>query len=987
MHWAVAVAVFIALLAGCSQRSSQGPLSPQQGLHSIKLAEDFRVELFAAEPDVVDPVEVAFDESGRAFVAEMLDLPDDPPPGKPARGRIRLLEDTNGDGKADRSVIFAENTLHTSGLMPWQGGIIVPASPEILYLKDTNGDGKADLREVWFTGFYHGNPEAQITNPRLGVDNWIYFSNTGNAGLVKSPKHPGHPPVEVRGFDFRYHPLKGSFEPVSGNAQYGSTFDDWGNRFISQNTIHLRHVVLPRQYLARGPMLEVPAVVHDVYGDHDRRMYPLTEPQQWRVIRTRLRQQRYDELNTGRVEHLAGHITGATGSTVYHGDAWPEEYRGNIFTGDVSANLVRRDIVTPDGVTFKAVPAPRTQKDHVEFLASTDQWFRPTGFANAPDGNLYLTDMQREVIETPLSIPDELRKRINFYSGDTLGRIYRIASNQARHRRGLKTDLGSTSSTELVRLLEHANGWHRETAHRLLLGRQDKSVMPQLKQMAVTSASGPARLRALYLVEALGGLDQAMVVAALGDKQPQIREHAIRLAEAFPAAEKQVLALAADADPRVQFQLACSLGNFRSPAARLALVEIASRNAGDRWVRVAALSSAADDPGGFFQALVAKGHAAVPREMAELTGSLIGTRKQPAEIQRFLAQIDKTKEPQAGLQGLARGLQLVGVRGLKLPGIERTLGRYLNDGVEAAWDVARHFEVRDLLDRAAADALSSTVSEKQRVRAVTAMRGATFARARPVIEKVLASNPSAEVQTAAVLSLSSFEDPSAAKVLLAHWKAYSPEARVRAIGALLAQRNRIPLLLDALEAGVVPANAIEIGARNRLLELSDVALADRARKALGASPGDRGKVVAAYRDAVNLKGNVEHGRQIFEDACAKCHLSRRQGGRVGPDLAGINMKTKEELLSAILDPSASIEPRFVNYLVTTKDGRMHDGILANETPGALTLRGGSEEDVTILRQNIAEIRSSSISLMPEDIEKSLSKQDVADIIAYLRGGL
>ncbi|MFN7926264.1 MAG: PVC-type heme-binding CxxCH protein [Bryobacteraceae bacterium] len=394
---AIAAAVWLASCSG-GKTTGGGSLSPADGMKSLKFSEDFHAELFASEPEVVDPVDMVFDERGRAYVAEMLDLPDDPPPGKPARGRIRLIEDTDGDGKADKATIFAENTMHASGMIPWNGGLIVPASPDILYFKDTNGDGKADIREVWFTGFFHGNPEAQITNPRLGVDNWIYFSNTGNEGLVKSPKYPKQPPVQMRGFDFRFHPVKGLFEPVSGNAQYGSTFDDWGNRFISQNTTHLRTVVLPRKYLARAPMLEVPSVVHDVYGDHDRKMYPLTEPQEWRIIRTRLRQQRYDELKTGRVEHLAGYFTGATGSTVYSGDAWPEEYRGNIFTGDVSANLVRRDIVTPDGVTFKAVPAPKTDRDHVEFLASTDQWFRPTNFANAPDGNLYVMDMQRETI-------------------------------------------------------------------------------------------------------------------------------------------------------------------------------------------------------------------------------------------------------------------------------------------------------------------------------------------------------------------------------------------------------------------------------------------------------------------------------------------------------------------------------------------------------------------------------------------------------------
>ena len=169
--------------------------------------------------------------------------------------------------------------------------------------------------------------------------------------------------------------------------------------------------------------------------------------------------------------------------------------------------------------------------------------------------------------------------------------------------------------------------------------------------------------------------------------------------------------------------------------------------------------------------------------------------------------------------------------------------------------------------------------------------------------------------------------------------------------------------------------------------LNDAALAARAKKILQSSTGDRAQVIAAFQPSLTLKGDPAHGKKIFEDTCAKCHLPGKQGTRVGPDLSGINMKTKDELLTAILDPSASIEPRFVNYVVTAKDGTMYDGVLANETPGAMTLRGGPDGDVTILRSKIAEVRASAMSLMPDGLEEKMSKQDLADLLAYLRGGL
>src|SRR6266481_2605364 len=263
----LAMLALFALLAGCKKESGPGPLSPQDSLKSFHLSEDFHVELFAAEPQVIDPVEMAFDENGRIYVAEMTDYPEDPPPGKPARSRIRMLEDTDGDGKIDRSVVFADHVLEVSGLMPWKGGLIVTSAPDILFMKDTDADGKADIRQVLYTGFGKFNPEGRITNLRLGVDNWIYAANAGHDGLIKSPDHPEQPPIQVRGGDLRFHPIRGVAEPASGPTQFGMTFDHWGNRFSTQNTVHLRHAVLPMQYLARAPLLDAGAVETDI-SDH-----------------------------------------------------------------------------------------------------------------------------------------------------------------------------------------------------------------------------------------------------------------------------------------------------------------------------------------------------------------------------------------------------------------------------------------------------------------------------------------------------------------------------------------------------------------------------------------------------------------------------------------------------------------------------------------------------------------------------------------------
>src|SRR5262247_3688007 len=184
------------LLTSCNRtrkQAEQRAYTPQESLAAIKVSEDFKVELFLTEPQVQSPVEMAFDENGRIYVAEMLDYPDDPPPGKPARSRIKLLEDNDGDGKYERAVVFADQVLEVSGLMPWKGGLIVTSAPDILFMKDTNGDGVADTREVLYTGFPKVNPEGRITNLRYGIDNWIYAANNGADGKITSPAHPERP--------------------------------------------------------------------------------------------------------------------------------------------------------------------------------------------------------------------------------------------------------------------------------------------------------------------------------------------------------------------------------------------------------------------------------------------------------------------------------------------------------------------------------------------------------------------------------------------------------------------------------------------------------------------------------------------------------------------------------------------------------------------------------------------------------------------------
>src|SRR3546814_851221 len=203
----------------------------------------------------------------------MEDYPFKPEPGK-AKGRIRLLEDSNGDGKMDKAILFADSLSEATSVLPWKDGLLVTAAPYILFLKDTTGDGRADAREVLFSGFFENNSEAQITNLRFGVDNWIYASNNGQPGEIRFARKPDAPPVSLSGSDFRFRLGRGVFEAETGSAQFGQTFDDWGHRFMTQNTIHLQQAVIPGRYLHRHLYLRYDRAVVDISDHvfHDRKL-------------------------------------------------------------------------------------------------------------------------------------------------------------------------------------------------------------------------------------------------------------------------------------------------------------------------------------------------------------------------------------------------------------------------------------------------------------------------------------------------------------------------------------------------------------------------------------------------------------------------------------------------------------------------------------------------------------------------------------------
>jgi putative membrane-bound dehydrogenase-like protein len=564
-------------------------LTPEEEMKHFELDSAFSIELFASEPYVLSPVDMTWDDEGNVYVVEMGDYPWKPEPGK-GKGRIRLLKDANGDGKIDSSIVFADKIADATSMLPWNGGLIVTAAPDILFLKDTTGDFRADTREVLFTGFFANNSEAQITSLRFGVDNWIYANNNAQDGEVTYLKNPSAPKLSMAGSDFRFRLDKGLFENESGWGQFGATLDDWGHRFYTQNTFHIQQSPIHWRYLHRHEFM--PRRSSDInISDHDLLMYQRTPPPYWRAERTKRRQQEFDKQKLNRNEYAEKHFTGSSGGTIYLSDVFPEEYYSSVFTGDVSGNLVHRDVLAP-GKQNPAFVAKRGEKEKErEFLASTDPWTRPANFIVGPDGNLYMIDMYRQHIEAPSSVPDDLREEMDYSRGETYGRIYRISPKGRPAAKAIAPGLRNRSSADLVSLIADGNQWVRERAHMILVQRQDKSIIRQLKNMFLTNPDARARLRSLYVLEALEALDASLVLKALKDVEPGVREHAVALSERYPQLQPQLIEMLNDTSPQVVLQTTLSLGNSKSSRVITALAKVIERHGAEPVFRTAVLSS------------------------------------------------------------------------------------------------------------------------------------------------------------------------------------------------------------------------------------------------------------------------------------------------------------------------------------------------------------------------------------------------------------
>lgn len=603
------------------------PKSPAEALASFRVLPGFLVELVAAEPVVIDPISFEWGADGRLWVVEMRDYPlGIDGQGKPG-GVVKVLEDADGDGRCEKATTFLEGVSFPSSVMPWRKGALIAAAPDLFYAEDTDGDGRADVRKVLFTGFTPGNQQHRFNGFEWGLDGWVYAANGDSGGKVKSLATGKT--ISISGRDIRFRPDTGEIETVSAQTQFGRRRDDWGNWFGNNNPTWLWHVTLPEHYLRRNPQLAVKRVLHVLANYEDStRVFPASAAM--------VRPNQPWSLN---------HVTSGCSPCPYRDDLFGPEFATTVFASEPVHNVIHCEVLVRAGAGFTSHRA--TGEEQSEFLASTDNWFRPITTKAGPDGALYVADMYRFVLEHPEWISPEMQARLDLRAGADKGRIYRVVP-EGKPRRPIP-NLAVKNTRDLVAAMDSANGWQRDTVQRLLFERADLSASESLSQLLSLTHAPQVRLQALATLGMLGLLTPEMVVTALADPHPAVRCEALRQSEALAgnsdALFTAVAALAMDSDAAVRLQAAFSLGAWPPKEIELVLRQLVAREDADELLRIAIMSSLRPDSILFTQL---KADAPIPKPAATMV-ALTPSSSDRAQVIAGYAGVEKlTGDAQRG---------------------------------------------------------------------------------------------------------------------------------------------------------------------------------------------------------------------------------------------------------------------------------------------------------------------------------------------------
>lgn len=954
-----------AWLAGSSLLAAADPPLPSSFSHHPGI----RLALWAMEPLVIDPVALCFSPDGTAFAIEMADYPSGLHNNHLPGGRIRLLRDTNNDGVADHSRLFADGLSFPTSITPWRDGVLVLAPPSLIFLKDSNGDDVADIRETWLSGFRKGVTDSNANGLRWGIDNRIHGLNAGNGGSLRQPQKQPSPPTSLGSWDFSFNPVNPLDLSISlthaTSGGFGLVFNSWGHSFSPHNLNYLQQRILPAAPILANPSLAFiqPLTASISANGETPRIFPVSSPQT-------------------RVNHpeQAGFFSSAGGMGLIDSNLFGPDLDQSIFVCDAASNLVHRDILTESGPVFSAQRAP--DEKNREFIASHDPAFRPTGLENGPDGALYLIDMQRAVIEHPDYIPPRIRSQLNLRDGDSRGRIWRVIP--ATTTLPAPARLHSSDIPSLASHLASPIPWARETAHRRLIESGNATHAPVLR--AILRSDDPkARTRALWILHGWHALSNEDLSLALTDPAQGVRENAVTLAaEILPpdSAARSFLAALSDPHPRVRFRacLAFASSSFQGKPDALASLSLQPRES--IWTFRAILLSIGSDAPALVRSLGSR-LAQWPDEAAE------GLARLAAHHGLTPADLGPSPPPAAAISGLALGLSSKHAAAWQ-PALASWSANPPAHSIAPLFALSHALGTQpsgalaSLLPSAAATATNHTAPAPDRLRSIQWL---AFSKDPTPLWNVIDSPAPPDLLRAAFDSLRQQSPPDLPKQLLQRWRSLHPILRQPIVRLLIDRSSAHDALLAALEQKSVSVQELnlDLEQRRELLRWSKPSIAARARKFLTDDEySNRRAAVSDMLARLPATGDPTLGRQSFIDRCSQCHQWNHLGHAVGPSLLGMSHRSTEDILSHIMDPNMALHPEYLACSIKTTKGDSFAGLLKVETPSSITILQPMAISTTLNRTDIARIETLSSSLMPEGLESGLSPADLKNLILFLQ---
>jgi putative membrane-bound dehydrogenase-like protein len=956
-----------------------GPIHPDLAKDKITIEKDFELGLVLAEPDVVKPISMNWDAKGRLWVAQTPGYPQKAATwGTRPHDSIVTFE-RRPDGRPGKRTVFYDQLDLVTSFVFHKDGVIVMQAPEILFLRDTDGDGVADKRETVYSGFGFGDTHAVASNLRWGLDGWIYGTqgySGGGSNHVSNAK--GVDFGKIGNGIFRFKPDGSAIETVCsyGANTWGMDFAWDGELFYTMaNESHLRHVILNDATLAKGRVGKIEGWKQ--INDH-RDSNPLLKHTLHPYVQI----------------DCVGGFTAASGSTLYDGGAWPDSYRNVHFVCECTVNLIHQDRITPDGVSYKG-----SKVRQEEFVSGTDLWFRPIDTQIGPDGALYIADFYNQaVIHNDTRGPKHgpFNAAVRPDRDHEHGRIWRL---QHKEPNALATpDFASLGG--LIKAFEHPNRWVRLTAQRLLVERGEGASI--LEAFLKATAKPEAKVLALWTLERLGKISEAELLAALNDAEAGVRKNAARIAGQIAKGDllqSTLLSKLDDADPRVRLEKIVALSAFPgTPATSAALLNLNPR-LDDAWSRSAVLGALASAPVESMVAAFDGGDASLAEELA----AAVGNRQDADLASRALTVLadkpaDKNALKAAILVRLSRALKPE-VAPAMTPALRRSFETLFATADSAVVSATLPFAARWVKDDSMARALEpvakalfaaladGTKADEARVLALSSLLSLSSARAEAISAGAALLQPSlsADFQRGVITTLGETTDVAAPAALIGAYPRLSSSLRESVLGQLFKRPEWTLFLIAELEAKRIRPNDLGPSAVFRLRTHPDKAVAKKSSAVLDAILGTQNKgkdqLVESLFPVVSTPGDPVRGKKFFVENCLKCHGYKGEGRSIAPDLTGMGVHGKHELLVNLIDPNRSVETNYVSFNVRLKNGEVFNGIVGRETRDSVVLKN-NEGDREIRRADIDAMISTGLSLMPEGLE-SLGADAIRDILTFL----